>query len=67
MEGKIKRKIQHESLETAKTTMNNQKLKVFGVKLEPDFIKDVKMEALKRDMTIQEYVKLALVEFKAKS
>lgn len=67
MEGKIKRKIQHESLETAKTTMNNQKLKVFGVKLEPDFIKDVKMEALKRDMTIQEYVKLALAEFKAKS
>lgn len=67
MEGKFKRKIQHESLEIAKTTMNNQQLKVFGVKLEPDLIKDVKMEALKRDMTIQEYVKLALAEFKTKS
>lgn len=57
---KFGRTTSHSNLEEAQKTTN---LKVFGVKLDDDFIASVKIDAAQKRMKIQDYVREALEEY----
>ena len=56
---KFGRTTSHSNLEEEKTT----NFKVFGVKLDDDFIASVKIDAAQKRMKIQDYVREALEEY----
>lgn len=65
MEGKFARTKPHSNLDNAKNA-NKGSLKTFGVKLDKDFIDQIKIDAAIKRMKLQDYVLEALTEYKNK-